>query len=302
MRIQILLITLLLLIFSGSAAAQGCSDAGFCSLSAFHSSQPAKKQTKNELLLSYTYSTHLKNERFYQPQLNYKRFTKNESFFEFRLPFNTAKDKFNNISNSGIGDLTTTFNGRFKIKNKVVDYSAGLRISLSDASDEMKNSAVSLPMFLQSGLGTTDLLAIVNYHVSKYFGIGTGLQAPLFQYNRNQIILSGNQMIISAEGFRRKPDALLKLTGNYNFWKLQFTGALLGIYHLGNDHYNSMQGKYILAGSEGTTLNFSIETSYEIGKNCRLSFLFAEPFKTRSNIPDGLARSKVFNPKLSFNF
>ena len=303
MKTKLLLVFVLTYCFMKVSMAQGCSDAGFCTLSGFHGNAELEKQFKNELTVSYTYSTHLKNERFYQPQLNYKFIRSNGNSFELRLPYNMAKDKSTGNSNGGIGDLTATYNGRFTINNTAVNYSGGLRISFSDAA-KAKNAVVSLPMFLQNGLGTTDLLAIVNYNVSKYFAIGTGIQAPLLQYNKNKIVLYEIPgTIIIGEEFRRKPDALLKLTGNYNISKLKLMGSLLGIFHLGNDYYNTTtQGKFILNGSSGITLNYSLEAAYPLSKRCRLSMLYAEPFKTRSNIPDGLARSRIFNPKVSFSF
>jgi len=30
--------------------------------------------------------------------------------------------------------------------------------------------------------------------------------------------------------------------------------------------------------------------------------LYAEPLKTRKNIPDGLARSRIFAPKITYSF
>jgi len=76
----------------------------------------------------------------------------------------------------------------------------------------------------------------------------------------------------------------------------------LGIFHLGDDHYNTSSGKYILDGSIGATLNWTTELIYASTKKWTISILYAEPFKTRTNIPDGLARSRIVSPKLSYSF
>ena len=298
-------IMLIVLVIGKTAVSQGCSDAGFCTIGGFNQhTEPDKLKYKNEIGLSYTYSTHLKKEIFSVPQLNYRFIKKEGTFFELRLPVNTAKDKLSGNTVTGIGDATITYNSVLPI-NKIhrLDYSAGLRISLSASDRSDMKSMFSYPMFLQNGLGTTDLLAVVNYDIVKYFSAGTGFQAPLLQYNKNKIVLynSGSAMVIG-ENFRRKPDALLKLSGHYNIRKLKLNTSLLAIFHLANDHYETGAGIFILENSKGTTINYSFDISYAFSKRTGMSFLYAEPLKTRKNIPDGLARSRIFNPKFTFTF
>ena len=68
--------------------------------------------------------------------------------------------------------------------------------------------------------------------------------------------------IVNGDGFRRQPDALLKITGHYSHEKLKLNGGLLGIFHLADDHYNTVYGKYDLVNSKGTTINWNIDLSY----------------------------------------
>ena len=287
--------------------AQGCSDAGVCTIGDFYAHQIAatkKALPKNEIDLSFTYGTHGQYEKFYQPQLNYRRIQKNGSFFEFRLPLSVAMNTSLNVTESGIGDLTATYNNKFNLKKEqVLKYSVGLRISFSSADRKAANSMYSYPMSLQTGLGTTDLLAAASYDIGKYISVGTGLQVPVIQYNKNVIVIDYlSNPIITANDYHRNPDALLKLTGHYQWKKLKVNGGALAIFHLGNDHYNLSSGKYILKGSSGTTLNWTIEPSYAISKKLMFGILYAEPFKTRTNIPDGLARSRIISPKVTYSF
>ncbi len=294
--------------------AQGCSDAGVCTIGNFYANHFAvakKRLHKNEIDLSYTYGTHLKDERFYQPQLNY-RFLKNEkTFFEIRLPVSIAKNTSSGISTTGIGDITTTYNSKLAIKKKhIIDYALGLRISLSNATKKDENSNLSYPMTLQTGLGTTDIIAAASYNLCKYLSVGTGFQVPVLQYNKNQQFLFYNPGFggVLGDGYRRRPDALLKFTGHYQAGNFKVNGGVLGIFHLANDYYNTVDnnnnfaGKYVLENSKGTTLNWNAELSYAVTKNCMIGILYAEPFKTRTNIPDGLARSRIVSSKLTFSF
>ena len=284
--------------------AQGCSDAGICTIGNFnnyHGEQVSGKQTSHqEVDLSYTYATHLANERFYQPQLTYRYIKKKGPIIEFRLPFNIAKSKNPPISTSGIGDLVATYNDKFLVsKYQKIGYSLGLRVSLSDASIPNMKGMGSYPMFLQKGLGTTDIIAAGNYDFWKYLSFGIGIQFPVLQYNKNIALLMDRTNDIIGKGYRRKPDALLKLTGHYPTRKFQFNLGALSIFHLADDYYNTSLGMYSIQGSKGITLNWNAEINYSINERSGISFLYAEPLKTRSNIPDGLARSKVFNIKFT---
>lgn len=287
--------------------AQGCSDAGVCTIGDFYAQRiaDAKKNVKrNEIDLSFTYGTHGKFENFYQPQLNFRHFKKNGSFFEMRLPLNISGNTALDATTTGIGDITTTYNNKFSLKkDNAIKYSLGIRISLSNADKSDGKSAYSYPMTLQSGLGTTDLLVAASYDLGKYFSVGTGVQVPVLQYNKNVAIFypAGAAPIIG-EGYRRQPDVLLKLTGHYQLKQLKMNGGVLGIYHLANDHYNTAAGKYLLLNSKGTTINWTIDLSYPLTKQWMISLLYAEPFKTRDNIPDGLARSRIVSPKITYSF
>ena len=42
----------------------------------------------------------------------------------------------------------------------------------------------SLPMYLQSGLGTTDIFVVANYDVIKFISVSTGVQLPVLQYKK----------------------------------------------------------------------------------------------------------------------
>ena len=297
----------LLLIASYSSYAQGCSDAGICTIGNFNTlhgeNTSSMNKYRNEIDISYTYATHLANERFSQPQLNYRYIKKNSAFYELRIPFNIATRKTPSISTYGLGDMIATYNNHFPNKNHIeLNYSLGLRVSFSDASTSDSKSLFSYPMFLQSGLGTTDIIAALNYDPYKYLSIGTGIQYPIIQYNTNIINLTNGTDMITGTGFRRKPDALFKLTAHYPAGKVLFNLGALSIFHLHDDYYNTSSGKYYLRGSKGITLNWNAEINYSITERSGVSLLYAEPLKTRPNIPDGLARSKVINIKFTWKW
>ena len=297
----------LIIIAAAHASAQGCSDAGFCTAGNFHALKEGSATTrltrKNEVDLSFYYGTHGKSEKFFQPQINWKRFMSTGSFIELRLPLNYAKDNNTGVSTTGVGDIIATYNNKFSLSTKKkINYSIGFRSSFSNAARSDGKSAIAYPMFLQSGLGTTDIIAVINYDVVKYLSVGTGVQLPLIQYNQHKIMLPSLNSFLIGEGYRRKADALLKITGHYQTGKFKINAGLLSIFHLGNDHYNTSGEKYILQDSKGITLNWTTDCTYAFSARWKFNLLYAEPLKTRKNIPDGLARSRIIVPKLSYSF
>ena len=302
-----ILATILMGVIWNNTQGQGCSDAGICTLGNFnanHSLILSKQKNKNEIDLAFNYGTHSKDEKFYQIQANYRHLSNNGSFFELRLPFNTAKNTSSRVAVNGIGDIVATYNNKFSIaKTDHLDYSLGLRISFSYSDKTDIKTMHSYYMPLQTGLGTTDLVAAASYDIFRYLSIGTGIQVPLLQYNKNNIPLyTLGTAVINGDGYRRKPDALVKFTGHYTTGKLKLNVGLLGIFHLADDYYNTVYGKYSLINSKGLTINWNIDISYHFAKKYMINFLYAEPIKTRSNIPDGLARSRILNTKLTYAF
>lgn len=306
MMIKKIAAIIVFIFIANTGFAQGCSDAGFCTIGGVHKSETEfKKQTtnKNEIDIAYIYSTHGKKERFHQPQINYRFIKKNGAFYEMRLPLNIAKNISNNLSTADIGDAILTYNSNFAAGKNTINYSVGFRASFTRSDKKEMKSMASYPMYLQSGLGTTDLIAVAGYDIGKYISIGTGVQVPVLQYNQHILQISGNSGTDFIKNFRRQPDALLKLGTHFSTGKFKINAGLLSIFHLANDYYkSSFLGKYILQNSQGTTINFSAEAAYAFTNKFMVSFLYAEPLKTRKSIPDGLARSRVFSPKITFAF
>lgn len=70
MLIKITAITILYSFLIANCFAQGCSDAGFCTIgNSYTNEHGSVKNTiyKNEVDVVYIYGTHGKSERFYQP-------------------------------------------------------------------------------------------------------------------------------------------------------------------------------------------------------------------------------------------
>ena len=168
-----------------------------------------------------------------------------------------------------------------------------------------------LPMQYQSSLGTFDLIAGLTFS-DKHWQFSAGYQQPLSGENKNGFLpeyWNGKPESMnypSTFSFNRKGDVLLRgarsfSTGNNLF----FNAGLLAIYHLGKDKYtNPFEGNRVMDidGSQGLTLNLTGAAYWQAGKRTRLGISAGIPLAVREVRPDGLTRSWVMAPEISWTF
>jgi hypothetical protein len=106
--------------------------------------------------------------------------------------------------------------------------------------------------------------------------------------------------------FDRKGDLLIRASRGFgNLKDLSFNAGLLAIYHLGEDQYtNPFEGNKVLPinGSSGLTLNLTGAAYWQAGKRTRVGITAGLPLVVRDVRPDGLTRSWVLVPEISFAF
>jgi hypothetical protein len=287
--------------------AQGCSDAGFCTAGALYSSVELDTATqyRNSLGTSISIGRGEQNSTIVIPQLEYQHFWGKKVLIEVTLPYYIASGNLG--SNSGIGDPIITLTRSF-IRKEGLNLAAtlGVRIGTGAANAEDK---LSLPMPYQRSLGTTDLILIVKADWKNFLSISTGYQQPLVQYNENDYNaeaypLEGNgyNNYFSSSNLKRKGDILLRVDGHYQRKQFRISAGPLLICHLGKDSATDLSGKeYAIEGSDGITLNITAGLQYTFGRFVA-GLTGGVPVITRKNRPDGLTRSWIFTPGLSYTF
>jgi len=165
-------------------------------------------------------------------------------------------------------------------------------------------------MQYQSSLGTIDIITGISItNTSWQFSVG--LQQPVSGINRNNFLpvywdTAEAGEYLPSNDFNRKGDVLLR--GAYLFTvkqKFSFNVGLLGIYHLVDDTYidaNISSEPIAIRGSQGLTLNTTLAGFWKINKSISLGFLAGVPLVVRDVRPDGLTRSFVLAPEISFSF
>jgi len=291
----------------GRLTAQGCSDAGVCTIHSIKNNTTTEQdKDNNDLVIGFAYGKGERDVSNYTPYIEYTRSLNNRTSLTAKASFSWISGEL--ASTSGLSDLFVSVNHAFDTKGKwQKSFIAGLKIPF-DRSDIIKNG-IHLPMPYQTSLGTTDLVLGVNY-IRNSFGVTLAVQQPLRPINGNHFLPENYpsnalaQKYLPTNEFSRKGDVLLRFSYNYKLdqrWSIR--PSLLGIYHEANDTYlDANKVRMSIPNSSGLTLNGNLFVDYALNKNNGLELSVGTPFIVRDNRPDGLTRSVVASIEYHFSF
>lgn len=294
MKLTALFSGVVIVIAASRVCAQGCSDAGFCTVDALKSPDGDSTSTVKtfQLKTGVTVGKADHNITILGSYIEYNRQVNKHWSYDMKL---TQLAQFtDSITTNGLGDLFLT--GTYKTNAKIA-FTAGVKLPFSDGNKERDER--SLPNDFQSSLGTIDFIAGISKEWRK-FRFTVAAQQPLTQ-GKNRFSpelfdsLSVFSTFQSTKGFERRGDVLARV--NYAWainkrWKL--TPGLLAIYHLGEDTYlDTFDVRKPIVGSEGLTFNGTFFAHYSINKSHKLELSVGTPFVVRDIRPDGLTRSFV---------
>lgn len=296
-----LFLCLSLVCFITLTKAQGCSDAGICSIN--HGFQTDQKQLKNTIEVATIFGAGEADVTYFSPYISYtKRFNDRYSLTS-KVTFSTANGSFG--TRSQFGDAYLIGNYTFKEKNNK-QWSALLGWKFPFTASNLKINGYSLPLDYQSSLGTIDLFLGTNLNYKKW-DFNAAIQIPVVNLNKNSYFkeFGGTNDFPSTNLFQRQPDALLRatysiLTPNKKF---TFKPNLLFIYHLGEDSFENIFGKREnILGSDGLTVNGNLITAYNLNTQSSVELSLATPFVVRDIRPDGLTRLFVAGITYKYSF
>lgn len=297
---KVFLISAILLI-TNFAYAQGCSDAGICSIG--HGFQSADKDLKNTVEIATIFGAGEFDVKYFSPYISYTRQINEKIELSTKVTFSTASGSFG--TRGAFGDAFLIGKYSFAAKNNT-QWSALLGWKFPFTTSNSKINGYSLPLDYQSSLGTFDLFIGTNFKYKKW-DFNAALQIPVFNNNKNSYFAaySGTDDFPTTNLFERKSDALFRATYTLNTknQKFSFKPNVLFIYHLGEDSYETIFGKReSFVGSEGLTINGNLISAYHINKQKSVELSIASPFVVRDMRPDGLTRSFVLalHYKISF--
>jgi len=281
--------------------AQGCSDAGICSIG--HGFQTADKNFKNNVEIAIILGAGESDVKYFSPFISYTRQVNEKLELSTKVTFSTANGSFG--KRGSFGDAFLIGKYAFAAKNKK-QWSALLGWKFPFTTSNLKINGYSLPLDYQSSLGTFDLFLGTDYKYKKW-DFNAAVQIPVFNNNKNSYFkeFSGTDDFPTTNLFERKSDALFRTTYTLSTKNQKFTFKpnLLFIYHLGEDSYENIFGKRInYVGSEGLTINGNLISAYNINKQKSIELSLATPFVVRDIRPDGLTRSFVLALQYKYSF
>lgn len=284
------------------ANAQGCSDAGFCTINSIKpNSSDTVTESTNQVKVGVSLGSADNSISIFGNYIEYNRQVTNS--FGIDAKITSLSQSGNGISNIGISDIYLTGNYKVNEKLKLI---LGTKIPLTDGNKKKDN--IALPMDYQSSLGTFDLIFGAGYEIKK-IQLVLAFQQPMSQ-NKNEFIAENypvNSKIRefqSTNKFKRSSDVLLRVSYPVKLGeKFRITPSLLPIYHLSNDKYtNNLRIENEIKGSQGLTLNGNAYLDYEINNKNALQLNVGMPFVVRDARPDGLTRSFVVNLEYKVKF
>lgn len=284
------IIFMLMVFYLQQISAQGCSDAGFCSVG--NSFKAATTEKENLIEIGGVYGIGEEDVTIFSPYASYTRLFSDKFAVNAKLTGTVANGSFGTRSN--VGDVFLTGNYKFNPDANNLKWSGllGVKIPLTSGNDKINN--VSLPMPYQSSLGTFDIIGGLEASVKKW-DFNVAAQIPLND-NKNSYLsaLSPTDKFESTNLFHRKSDVLFRATYRILLLneKLSLKPNMLFIYHLGNDSYVNQFGNSVeIANSDGLTINGNVIANYKINANSSIETSIATPFVVREVRPDGLTRA-----------
>ena len=175
---KLIFIIVIVLNYSFSFA-QGCSDAGICSIgNGFNSDE---KEVKNNIEIAAIFGTGDADITYISPYIAYTRKFIDKFSLSIKVTFSSATGDFG--TRAAFGDAYLIGNYTFKeVKNKQWSALAGWKFPFT--SSNLKINNFSLPLDYQSSLGTFDLFLGTNLKYKKW-DFNAAIQIPVFNNNKN---------------------------------------------------------------------------------------------------------------------
>lgn len=281
--------------------AQGCSDAGICSIG--HGFESVDTDLKNNIEIATIFGAGESDVKYFSPYISYTRKINGKIELSTKVTFSTASGSFG--TRGAFGDAFLIGKYTFAVKNKK-QWSALLGWKFPFTTSNLKINGYSLPLDYQSSLGTFDLFLGTNFKYKKW-DFNVALQIPVFNNNKNSYFreYSGTEDFPTTNLFERKSDALFRTTYTLNTKNNKFTFKpnVLFIYHLGEDSFQNIFGqRENIIGSEGLTINGNLISGYHINNQKSIELSIAAPLVVRDIRPDGLTRSFVLALQYKISF
>ncbi len=331
--ITLLFIPLAFLLLPLALKAQGCSDAGFCTMGAMKPDQHLKTQ-RTAKLLSMQVSQYVARTKFEDYicattlEANIALGSTNKNSMQVKLPYMVI---FNFLENTqGLGDISLSYT-RLLFKNEQIQVSGTLGAKIpTNKANKTTRDGLPLPMYQQTSLGTYDAIMGVSV-LAKGWLIATGIQQPVINENYNEFTWKAWRTALPAGDARRatqdkvpmskrlvrKADVMLRVERNIRFKRMDWHVGLLGIYKLQRPTFIDGTGERVenatainagvrteveTKSAKGLALSAIIGFTHHLSAKSALQVVYGDALIRREKNPDGLSREQVYTVGYQYTF
>jgi hypothetical protein len=302
-------------IASVNAFAQGCSDAGFCTMGAMKPDQPYNKKIQLKLRsmeLSFYRGTTTTTPVIYVATTDFNFSLNAKSSFQVKVPYTLVRSG-NLGKTEGVSDLSLCYTRSIIRSDRFdVNFSVGGKIptNKSDKTSD-KFPGEPLPMYYQTSLGTYDFITGLSL-INRKWLFATGIQIPFKHINQNTFDWTDfpdypDQNYIKTYSqsnlLKRGIDVMLRVERNFRFSRFNFSTGLLPIYRITNDRITNLQGVEVKPdGAHGLALSGIITAGYNFNVRSGVKLLWGHKIVQRDKNPDGLTREMVTSITYNYRF
>lgn len=296
---------------ASSLAAQGCSDAGFCTMGALKPDQSYSKKL-NIRLRSIEVGQYIGVTRFEDVIFNYwadLSFGINEkTTLQVKAPFAITRGFLDNTN--GFGDISLGLARNLVAKeNYQLNLTLGGKIPTGN-SNVRTSEGRTLAMYYQPGLGTWDVVAGLSFITRKWL-LAVGYQQSL-NPTTNRFLWSDWEGTRFEEDVRlytqsldleRGIDAMFRIERNFRLSNFNLNLGLLHIYRFGNDVITLPNGeKNEVQGSDGLAWTALVGFGYQLSVKSGIKVMNGIRLRRRPKNPDGLSRELVSTISYVYKF
>lgn len=298
------------------SCAQGCSDAGFCTMGAMKPDQPFNKKVEFKLRsmeVSFYRGTTTTSPIVYVSTADLNFSITNKTFFQVKIPYQAVKGNFGKTS--GLSDISLSLTRNLKSTDRYdINFTVGAKIpsNKADLSDPSRND-IDFPMYYQTSLGTYDFVTGISMKTRKWL-FATGLQHPFNQIENTFVweewrepvypdfsyVMTYNQ----SKKLKRGTDVMLRAERNFRFSQFNFSLGVLPIIRITKDEIESpVTGlRQKLDGTTGMAFSVIGTFGYSFNVRSGVRLLVGMKIKDRDVNPDGLTRDMVSTVSYLYRF
>lgn len=312
-----ILIIAVFMVLAHLSSAQGCSDAGFCTMGAMKPDQAYSKKIDFKLRsveLNYYRGTTTLSPVITVYTADVSIGINDYNSIQVKLPYQMVKGDLG--ATKGMGDISISASHSFPSKNRG-SFGVTLGAKIPSGKSNQKNTDTSrplaeLPMYYQVSLGSFDMIAGGSYINEKWL-FATGIQIPLIHQNENDFRWgrwTGFEdpeypfKYDLANDLKRGTDVMLRVERNFRFVNYNFSIGALPIYRITKDErldFNTDE-RIKIDGTTGLALSILGSFGYQFNVNNSVKLIYGKKITQRKVNPDGLTRQDVLSCSYVYRF